>query len=62
MAFEAGVTEVSLYTLPTDAYNEGLRTKLEDDLDVPSMEAIKTVGRSSGGAIGWGELVLLFVS
>ncbi len=60
-AFEAPVTEVAFFTLPTDGYDEEAKTTIENALNVPSMQAIKTVGKSSGDANGWGELVLLCV-
>jgi hypothetical protein len=60
-AFEAPVTEVAFFTLPTDGYDEEAKTAIEDAMNMPSMQAVTTVGKSSGAAIGWGELVLLCV-
>jgi hypothetical protein len=53
-AFAAPVTEVAFFTLPNGA-REDVKTTIEDAL-MPSMQAVTTVGKSSGGAIGWGEL------
>jgi hypothetical protein len=53
-AFQSGVTEIALYTLPTKDYTEETRNAIDEGLDVPSMEAIKQFG--AGGATGWGEL------
>jgi len=47
------VTEVALYTLPTDVYTEETKTTLDRTMHVPSMKAIATVGKSPGGATGW---------
>lgn len=52
-AFQSGVTEIALYTLPTKDYKEETRNAIDKGLDVPSMEAIKQFG--AGGATGWGE-------
>jgi hypothetical protein len=48
------VTEVAFFTLPNGT-PEDAKTTIEDAL-VPSMQAVTTVGKSLGGAIGWGEL------
>ena len=48
------VTEVSLFTMP-NVFCEDAKTIIEEAL-TPSMQAVITVGKSSGGAIGWGEL------
>lgn len=60
-AFEAPVTEVAFYTLPTDGYNADLKAKIDEGMHVPSMDALTIVGKSSGSAVGWGALALLFI-
>ena len=57
-ALAAPVTENAFFTLPTNTYNEGTKAKIEDAMNVPSMQAISTVGKSTGGATGWGESAL----
>jgi hypothetical protein len=53
-ALAAPVTEVAFFTMPNGAL-EDAKTTIEDAL-MPSIQAVTTVGKSSGGALGWGEL------
>lgn len=52
-ALAAPVTEVAFYTVP-DGAREDAKTLIEDD-KIHSSHPVITVGKSSGGAIGWGE-------
>jgi hypothetical protein len=52
-ALAAPVTEVAFFTMPNGTL-EDAKTTIEDAL-MPSIQAVTTVGKSSGGAIGWGE-------
>lgn len=52
-AFEAPVTEVAFMTLP-DSSGEEARTEIEQAM-MPIMRDVKTIGKSWGAAIGWGE-------
>ena len=53
-ALAAPVTEVAFYTVPNDA-REDAKTLIEDDV-IDNTHPVITVGKSSGGAIGWGEI------
>lgn len=53
-ALAAPVTEVAFYTVPNGA-REDAKTLIEDDL-INGTHPVITVGKSSGGAIGWGEI------
>ena len=53
-AFVAPVTEVAFFTVPNSA-REDARNLIENDV-LDSTHPVLTVGKSSGGAIGWGEL------
>ncbi|CAD6576652.1 MAG: hypothetical protein ASARMPRED_007812 [Alectoria sarmentosa] len=50
-ALAAPVTEVAFYTVPNDA-REDAKTLIEDDV-IDNTHPVITVGKSSGGAIGW---------
>jgi len=56
VALKAPVTEVSFFTL-TNGASEEAKTTIEDALK-PILQAVKTVGKASGSAIGWCELIL----
>jgi hypothetical protein len=53
-ALAAPVTEVAFFTVPNDA-REIAKTMIEDE-PITSTHPVITVGKSSGGATGWGEL------
>ncbi len=53
-ALAAPVTEIAFFTVP-DKAREDAKTLIEDDV-IESTHPVITVGKSSGGAIGWGEL------
>ena len=53
-ALAAPVTEVAFFTVPNSA-REDAKALIEDDV-VRSTDPVITVGKSTGGAIGWGEL------
>lgn len=53
-AFAAPVTEVAFYTV-SDADREEAKPLIENDT-IDSTHPVITVGKSTGGAIGWGEL------
>ncbi len=55
-ALSAPVTEVAFFTVPNSA-REDAKTLIENDV-LDSTHPVLTVGKSSGGAIGWGELML----
>jgi hypothetical protein len=50
------VTEVSFFTL-TNGASEEAKNAIEGALK-PILQAVKTVGKASGSAIGWCELIL----
>ena len=54
-AFAAPVTEVAFFTVP-----DGVREEAKTLIEKESIEShpVFTVGKSSGGAIGWGQLSL----
>ena len=54
-AFAAPVTEVAFFTVP-----DGVRVEAKMLIEKESIEThpVFTVGKSSGGAIGWGQLSL----
>lgn len=53
-ALAAPVTEVAFFTVP-NGVREDAKATIEDALML-SIEAVTTVGKSTGGATGWGEL------
>ena len=55
-AFAAPVTEVAFFTVP-----DGVREEAKTVIEKESIEShpVFTVGKSSGGAIGWGQLSLV---
>ena len=56
-AFTAPVTEVAFYTVP-NANSEEAKVLIEEDR-ISSTHPVITVGKSWGGAVGWGELMAL---
>ena len=58
-AFAAPVTEVAFFTVP-DGVREEAKTLIEKE-PIES-HPVFTVGKSSGGAIGWGQLSLAICS
>ena len=52
-ALAAPVTEVAFYTVP-DSVREQAKAMIEE-MSVSSTHPVITVGKSSGGAVGWGE-------
>ena len=53
-AFTAASTEVAFFTVPNSA-REDAKALIEDAV-IDSTHSVITVGKSSGGAVGWGEL------
>lgn len=53
-AFAASVTEVAFFTVP-NRFREDAKTLIEDAV-IHGTHPVITVGKSSGGAIGWGDL------
>ena len=56
-ALTAPVTEVAFYTVP-NSNSEEAKVVIEED-EIESTHPVITVGKSWGGAIGWGELMAL---
>lgn len=52
-AFTAPVTEVAFFTVPNSAREEA--KALIEDAVIDNTHPVITVGKSSGGAVGWGE-------
>ena len=56
-ALTAPVTEVAFYTVP-NSKSEEAKVVIEED-EIESTHPVITVGKSWGGAVGWGELMAL---
>ena len=59
-AFEAPVTEIAFFTLPSDS-GEDSKATVEKTIAV-IRQAVESVGKSKGSAIGWREFIQLFLS
>lgn len=53
-AFTAPVTEVAFFTVSNSAREDA--KALIDDAVIDNTHPVITVGKSAGGAVGWGEL------
>ena len=56
-ALTAPVTEIAFYTVP-NSKSEEAKALIEED-EISSTHPVITVGKSWGGAVGWGELMAL---
>lgn len=59
VALTAPVTEVAFFAVP-NSNSEEAKALIEED-EVSSTHPVITVGKSWGGAVGWGELMVLLL-
>lgn len=52
-AFNSGVTEFAFFMMP-EGISEADKTKVVED-SPPTMEAVQTIGKATGAALGWGQ-------